>query len=92
MKKTGSDVKVDVVNFTLRNYTKKGYAMDRGKDDPNNFERLNNKMVKSFYDKTPIKNRGKYIEINRIPHAIMRDGNVKENVKKVGDLLFKLIK
>lgn len=90
--KVKSDVMVDVVNFTLRNYGPDGYSPHPSVDNPNYFPRLNNDMVRNFYEKTPKKNRGKYMEIPGIPHAFLRDGNVKENEIKVADLIFKLVK
>lgn len=92
LKEIKSDTKIHVVNFTIRNYGKNGYAPEneRGKDNPKLFARLSNDMVKAFYVNTPENNKGKYIEDNTSPHAFMRDGNVKQNIKKIADLISKL--
>lgn len=80
-----SDVKVHVINFKIRNYSDKGYAPDseRGIDNPKLYSRLNNEMVEVFYERTPHKNHGMYIEDEKLPHAFLRDGNIKKNIKTI---------
>ena len=87
-----SDVSINVVGFTLRNYGRAGYSDNRIKDDPGLYPRLNQTMVRNFFNKIPKKNKGKYIEVNNIPHAFIRDGNVLENEKNVADLILKCLK
>jgi len=84
-----SNVVIHVVNFTLRNMSSDGYAPsdERGQDNPKLFPRLNNDMVRSFYENTPKKNRGKYIEDDTIPHSFLRDGNLQANEKRVVQLI-----
>lgn len=94
MKKVSSNVKIHVVNFLLRNFGKSGYASvdKRGNDNPELWSRLNNDMVKAFYINTPIRNRGKYIEDKKLPHAFLKDGNVKENERLASGLIYRLLK
>lgn len=86
---------IDVVHLTIRNYSSGGYVHDdygkRGEDTPSAYPRLNTSMVKRFYDSTPAQNRGKYLEVNNLPHAISRDGKVSENLSKVSDLVQELL-
>lgn len=93
MKKIASEIKVHVVNFTIRNYGVDGYVADkeRGIDNVKMVSRLNNDMVKSFYEQTPLINRGFYIEDNSLPHAFMRDGDVDENIDRIINILRKCI-
>ncbi|MBP9670257.1 hypothetical protein KBD75_02555 [Candidatus Woesebacteria bacterium] len=86
---------VSVVHLTLSNYGVNGYIQkefkNRGIDDPNGYPRLSTEMVKAFYAKVPTTNSGKYIEQNLVPHAILRDGNIPENLDHVVDLISKLL-
>lgn len=87
---------IDVIHLTILNYGKSDYINKeyymRGKDYPEGYPRLNSQMVKSFYNKTPGTNKGKYIEVSDIPHGgIVRDGNIKENVKKVAKNIVDLL-
>ena len=79
--------RIDVVHLTLRNYGKSGYIepkyINRGKDHSDGYPRLNIEMVQSFYNKTPFANRGRYIEESDVPHGLLRDGNIKQNISKV---------
>lgn len=90
-----SNCLVSVVHLTLRNYGVSGYLQkefkDRGGEDPSGYPRLSTEMVKAFYAKVPTTNRGKYIEQNLVPHAILRDGNIGENLEHVVDLISKLL-
>ena len=85
MTKINSNVKVHVVNFKIRNYSDKGYPpeSERSKDNSKLFSRLNNDMVEAFYERTPYKNHGMYIEDDSLPHAFLRDGNINKNIKTV---------
>lgn len=87
LKNIAGDVIVDVVRFSIRNSIGDGYAKDRGRDYPGLFPRLNEKMVRAFYDKLPPANKGTYIEINNLPHAFMRDGNVSKNYDEISKLI-----
>jgi len=86
---------INVVHLTLRNHSEKGYISDnfrdRARGDRSFFPRLNTAMVRNFYEYIPKKNRGKYIEIDTIPHAFVRDGNVEENEKGITNLIKKLL-
>jgi hypothetical protein len=88
-----TDAKVHVINLLLRNFTENGYVSEdkRHIDNPKCFARLNNSMVKSFYKNTPRKNKGKYIEDTKLPHAFIRDGNIERNVKRLASLIMKLL-
>lgn len=92
--KLNPNTKVNVVFFTIRNFGKDGYTSEnlRGKDNPKLFTRLNKEMVNYFYSRTPKKNRGEYIELNKISHAFVRDGNVQANEKRVVNLILRLIR
>lgn len=93
MKKIASGIKVHIINFTIRNYGTEGYVEDgeRGTDNVRMVSRLNNDMVRSFYEQTPHANRGFYIEDNSLPHAFMRDGNIDKNIVRIIDILRKCI-
>lgn len=89
MSNINSDVKVHIINFKIRNYSDKGYVIEsgRGVDNPKLFSRLNNNMVEAFYERTPYKNHGMYIEDDNLPHAFLRDGNIKKNIKTISNYL-----
>jgi hypothetical protein len=78
------NMKVHVIHLTLRNYGLHGYLQkefkDREFDDPSGYPRLNTKMIEAFYAKIPPANKGKYIELSGVPHAILRDGNIATNI------------
>ena len=84
-----SDIKggvtIHIVYFSIRNYENKSYVEPslRGIDNPHKYSRLNRNMVRNFYNAIPIKNKGEYLEVNQIPHAFLRDGNLSNNFKKV---------
>lgn len=90
-----SNLLAHVVKLTVRNYGKNGYVYPdydkRGEDVAWEYPRLNTKMVMSFYDKLPGTNKGQYIEINHLPHAFLRDGNIEENQKQVVSLIVDLL-
>jgi hypothetical protein len=93
MSNINSDVKVHAINFKIRNYSEKGYAPEskRSVDNPKLYSRLNNDMVKVFFDRTPIKNKGEYIEDNNLPHAFLRDGIINNNIKIVFDYISNIL-
>lgn len=87
---------IHVVHLTVRNHGSKGYVKkkheERGKDEPGAYPRLNTEMVKKFFENTPEKNRGKYVEISDLPHGFIRDGDIQTNLIKVADIISDLIK
>lgn len=86
-------VVIDVVGFTLRNTVGGQYvpANKRHIDSEGGEPRLNQKMVKAFYDKTPDVNKGEYLTINNVPHAFVRDGDVQTNIQKIVEMLSVLL-
>lgn len=87
------DATLDVVHLIIKNYNPTGYAedlRDRGEDNPKMHTRLSTNMVESFYMSIPDKTKGKYIELNGVPHAFMRDGDVESNIEELVKLLIKL--
>jgi hypothetical protein len=88
-------VTVDVIHLMLKNYGKNGYLQlnykNRGIDCCNGCPRLNSKMVKSFYDNLPVKNKGKYFVDNTVSHGFVRDGDIENNyltiAKQVANIL-----
>lgn len=89
LNKIDTDIKIDVVNFMLRNRDVDGYVPveKRHLDHPDKFARLNNDMVQAFYENTPEKNRGKYIEDHQLPHAFERDGDLEKNRERIVELI-----
>lgn len=86
---------ISVVHLTLKNYGTTGYIKDdfveRALDEPNGYPRISSQMVKSIYDKIPLKNKADYIEEPLVPHAFLRDGNVADNIAKVTSSIIKLL-
>lgn len=82
---------VSVVHLTLRNYGVNGYLQkefkNRGMDDPSGYPRLSTEMVKALYSKIPTAIKGEYVEQPMVPHAILRDGNIEENIHNVVDII-----
>ena len=95
LKDIQSNASVSVVHLTLRNYSAEGYIdsnyIDRGVDHLEGTPRLNSEMVKGFYTKAPTKSRGQYLEVGDIPHAILRDGNITQNIENVTGIISKLL-
>ena len=93
--KLSSNVKVDVVHLTVRNHSSKGYIYSdygkRGEDTPGEYPRLNTEMVKKFYSNLPDHNKGKYVEVNHLPHGFVRDGDIGDNLKKVAQVTADLL-
>lgn len=91
---TDSDVKVHLINFTLRNYSKDGYVAEdkRNIDDPTCLPRSNDDMVKKFYENTHDKNKGEYVEENTLPHAFLDDGDIEKNVTRVARIIIEIIR
>lgn len=80
---------VCIAHLSVRNHGRSGYIeaeySRRNIDNPAGFTRLNTQMVEGFYDNIPEGNRGKYLEINNLPHAIFRDGDVEYNLQTITD-------
>jgi len=87
MRKIQEGVEVYVAHLPVRNYSKKGYALNREIDNEGFYSRLNKNMVYAFYEKTPLSNRANYTEIEMVPHAFMRDGNVAGNIRKLSEFV-----
>lgn len=91
---TGS-AKLHVIHLTVKNHGPKGYIEDdnksRDKDSYDGHPRLNTAMVKKYYANIPKPNKGKYLEISNLPHALVRDGNIANNINKVVDIVRKLL-
>lgn len=91
-----SDVKVSVISFLLKNCINNNYLYSeyskRGVDVPNGHSRLSVDMTRSFFENTPIKNKGEYIENKSLPHGFERDGNVAKNEKEIVSIVSVLIK
>lgn len=90
-----SDVVVDVVRLSIRNYGVKGYLSnvysERGEDEPSMYPRLNAEMVKTFFTKLPQINRGKYLELAGVPHGFIRDGNIPQNITRITEVVSALL-
>lgn len=95
LSKISGNYKIHVVHLTLRNYGENGYLQsdfsDRGVDELNGYPRLSSGMVESIYAKIPAKNKGEYIEQANVPHAILRDGNIQENLENVTSLVSEIL-
>lgn len=95
LKNYGGEATIDMVHLVVRNHGSSGYVekeyRDRGNDDPGGYPRLNTEMVKRFYENTPEKNRGQYVEVNNLPHGFMRDGDIAKNLERVVDVVVRLI-
>lgn len=93
MSEITGEVVVHVIPFTIRNSTGDSYLEKekRGIDNPGFYPRINTESIKHFYTSTPDKNKGEYKEVNTIPHAFLRDGNVKQNLEQLTDLTKDLI-
>lgn len=89
------DMKIDVVHFTIKNYGPMGYYgdnfLDRGVGHADCFPRLNTQMVKSFYLNTPIPNRGRYLELDNLPHGYFRDGYLEKNLITLDQSIRKIL-
>lgn len=79
----------------MRNYGNDDYIEKDNKkrkiDHPNGFPRLNENMVRKFFDPLPAKNKGEFLEVPNLPHAFKRDGDIDTNYEKMTELLFKLL-
>lgn len=77
-------VKISVIHLTLHNYGPSDYLENtyhkRGEDNPIGYPRLSTEMVKNMYKKIPKNNKGEYLELNDVPHAILRDGDISKNI------------
>lgn len=91
LKDVRQNVKIHVINFMIKNCIEGKYGQDRGFHYPEGHSRLNNDMVRSFYTRTPDVNKGIYIEDNKLPHAFLRDGNIKNNLNIIKKYIVDLI-
>lgn len=95
MKSIDSSVeKVDVIGFSLKNTLNHQYAPHEKRhiDQEGYYSRLNQQMVRAFYDKVPDVQKGKFRSVNEIPHAFMRDGNIRKNIRSLVRLLTNLLR
>ena len=95
LKNIQSDVVVDVVRLSIRNYGPRGYLSnnysERGRGDLAMYPRLNVQMVKVFYSKLPENNQGKYFELPGVPHGFIRDGDIPQNISKIAEVVSSLL-
>lgn len=80
------DYKVNVVFFSLRNFTEnyKDYTYaERGIDNENAYSRLNIDMTRNIYSSVPKTNQGDFVVDKVLPHAFSRDGDPNENHKQI---------
>jgi hypothetical protein len=84
---------IHVIGFTIRNSLGNHYALPelRHIDNPEQMTRLNQDMVKAFYQNAPKTNRGKYLTNNKIPHAFKRDGNIEQNLSEIAKIIKSLL-
>lgn len=89
------DYLVDVVHLSLKNHGPKGYwetdYAKRGINHEGGYPRINSEMVRSFYDKLPVNNKGRYILENSIPHGFVRDGDIGKNYELLTKQLVDMI-
>ncbi len=82
---------VDVIHLSLKNYSAQGYIdedfQERGNSHEEGYPRLNKEMVQAFYDNLPEINKGKFSQVEGIPHGFVRDGDVEVLIAKVASLL-----
>ena len=95
LKEINSNVVANVVYFTIRTCTNHQYVyskyFDRGKDMPSALPRLCENMVKTFYKNLPAKNKGKYVELGKVPHGFIQYGNILANQNIIVDLIIDLL-
>lgn len=95
LKHVTGKVKISVVHLTLRNYGNSGYLkndyLDRGDYIPTGYPRLSTDMVKQLYDKIPKSNQDRYVELTEVPHALLRDGNISNNLIKTVEAVAQLL-
>jgi len=91
LKNTQHNIKIHVINFILRNCINGKYGTDRGFDYPEGHSRLNNDMVRYFYIRTPDINKGIYIKDIKLPHAFLRDGDIKSNLNVIKKYIIEII-
>lgn len=87
------NAKIHVVGFTLRNTNGTSYYSHESRhlDHKHGFPRMNQEMVRAFYNKTPPQNRGEYLLLNDVPHAYVRDGLVEKNILALTELIARLL-
>lgn len=83
MKDISCGVIIDVVPFTIRNTYGNRYVEEekRGIDHEGLYTRINVEATKAFYLSTPESNRGRYLEIDSVPHGFLRDGDISKNIE-----------
>lgn len=90
-----SNIIVDVTHLIVKNHNQSGYLDNeyhlRNRNNPNGYPRLNTEMVKQFYKNLPFKNSGKYQEIDHLPHAIFRDGDINYNLTTIANQLIEAL-
>lgn len=87
------NAKIHVVGFTLRNTDGTNYypVEKRHLDHEGGSPRMNQEMVKAFYNKTPTQNKGKYVMLKDVPHAYVRDGDIENNTSILTELIAGLL-
>lgn len=94
LKSIEGNYKVNVVFFSLRNFTEnyRDYTNEqRGIDNENAFSRLNINMTRNIYNSVPKKNQGDFVVDKSLPHAFSRDGNPDRNHKVIADYIRQFI-
>lgn len=90
-----SNIIVDVTHLIVKNHNQSGYLDKeyhlRNRNNPKGYPRLNTVMVKRFYKNLPVKNSGKYQEIDHLPHAIFRDGDINYNLTTIANQLIEAL-
>jgi hypothetical protein len=96
LKNLDTNVKISVVSFALKNCVEDKYFFsansERGVDIPKGHSRLSIEMTKSFFENTPSKNKGRYIENKTLPHGFERDGDVNRNESEILGIIINLLK
>ncbi len=84
---------IHVAGFTLRNTNGESYYPSemRHLDHEGGFPRMNQEMVKAFYEKIPTQNKGEYLTLNDVPHAYVRDGMIEKNLSVLTELITELL-
>lgn len=90
-----SDISVNVTHLIVKNHNQSGYLdkkySERNMNNPKGYPRLNTEMVKQFYKNLPVKNTGEYQEIDHVPHAIFRDGDINYNLTTIANQLIEAL-
>ncbi len=90
-----SNIIINVTHLTVKNHNESGYLEKeyslRNMSNPRAYPRLSTDMVKQFYKNIPANNRGKYQEIDHLPHAIFRDGDINYNLTTIASQLIEAL-